>query len=117
MRRKEANANERNRIRQFNAAMARLRQVSSYHLSSGSSLFRKFSQQKIKNIYCDIFPLASIKTMAPGDRAYHSPAPAKGEKSDEGDQFNSVTNPEKTRAAKNTPSVREAYICQLCSFV
>ena len=54
--------------------------------------------------------------MAPGDRAYHSPAPAKGEKSDEGDQFNSVTNPDKTRAAKNTPSVREAYICQLCSF-
>ena len=45
--------------------------------------------------------------MAPGDRTYHSPAPAKGEKSDKGDQFNSLTNPEKTRAAKNTPSVRE----------
>ena len=74
VRRKEANANERNRIRQFNAAMTRLRQVFILHFSLSF------------NDTIAIIIVVAIVIIISGDWAHHSPAPAKGKKSDEGDQ-------------------------------
>merc|ERR1719266_3295371 len=61
VRRKEANANERNRIRQFNAAMARLRQATGHIIVQHRRKGRKVT--KLTTIKAAILYILQLKRM------------------------------------------------------